>query len=115
VNSTYFNVYSDYRIKHDVETLDDTYSVDKLNPVKYKLNCNNENKFGFIAHEVQEIYPNIVTGEKDGVNTQSVDYTQLIPILVKEIKDLKENNKTLLKNQESLEERLMYIVSKHMN
>jgi len=44
---------------------------------------------GFIAHEVQEQYPFLVTGEKDGKNNQSINYQEMIPILVKEIQDLK--------------------------
>jgi hypothetical protein len=54
---------------------------------------------GFIAHELQEQYPFLVTGEKDGTQNQSVNYTGLIPILIKEIQELKERVKTLESNQ----------------
>lgn len=36
-----------------------------------------------------------IAREKDGKNLQTVNYTGLIPILIKEIKDLKEKVKTL--------------------
>eukprot|EP01036_Dinobryon_divergens_P051018 gene51018-68296_t len=29
---------------------------------------------GFIAHELQEVFPYLVTGKKDGYEMQSVDY-----------------------------------------
>ena len=54
---------------------------------------------GLIAHELQELYPFLVTGVKDGEENQSVNYTGLIPILINEIKDLKERVKTLESNQ----------------
>jgi hypothetical protein len=48
-----------------------------------------------LAHEVKEIYPYLVKGQKDGKDLQSVNYTGLIPILIKEIKDLKNEVKDL--------------------
>jgi len=48
---------------------------------------------GLIAHELKEIYPELVNGEKDGEQFQSVNYTGLIPILIKEIQNLKDRVK----------------------
>jgi flagellar biosynthesis chaperone FliJ len=48
-----------------------------------------------LAHELQEIYPELVTGEKDGIDIQSVNYNGLIPILINEIQNLKKEIKTL--------------------
>jgi hypothetical protein len=45
---------------------------------------------GLIAHELQEYYPYLVTGIKDGPINQSVNYTGLIPVLIKEIQELKQ-------------------------
>jgi hypothetical protein len=42
-----------------------------------------------IAHELQEYYPFLVEGEKDGEQTQSVNYIGLIGVLIKEIQELK--------------------------
>jgi hypothetical protein len=49
----------------------------------------NTDQFGFIAHELQEYFPFLVNGVKDGPELQSVNYTGLIGLLVQEIKDLK--------------------------
>jgi hypothetical protein len=53
---------------------------------------------GLIAHELQEIYPFLVNGEKDGAKHQSINYNSLIALLIKEIQELKEKVKQLEKN-----------------
>ena len=50
---------------------------------------------GFIAHELQEHFPFLVSGEKDGAENQSVNYIGLIALLVKEIQELKERMETV--------------------
>ncbi len=95
VNATSYNSSSDYRIKKDVVTLDETFTVDKLRPVTYNNINLGKQDIGLIAHELQEIYPFLVNGEKDGEHIQSVNYTGLIGILIKEIQELKERVKKL--------------------
>jgi cytoskeletal protein CcmA (bactofilin family) len=88
VNATSYNTPSDYRIKENVTQIDSTF-VDKLNPVTYLNTKSGKQDIGLIAHELQEIYPELVNGEKDGEQFQSVNYIGLIPVLIKEIQDLK--------------------------
>jgi hypothetical protein len=87
--ATSFNATSDYREKDNVMELDETFNVDVLRPVVYDFKPLGKKHVGFIAHEVQEFYPFLVSGEKDGKETQSLNYNGLIGILTKEIKDLK--------------------------
>ena len=82
---------SDYRIKTNIVELDETYTVDKLRPVKYYQTHINREKYGLIAHELQEHYPDLVIGEKDGSELQRVNYTGLIAILINDIKRMKQN------------------------
>jgi hypothetical protein len=84
-----FNASSDYRIKTGVKPLDASFNVDVLKPVTYTNTRHGRKDVGFIAHEVQEHYPFLVNGEKDGENMQSLNYIGLIGILTKEIQDLK--------------------------
>ncbi len=85
-----FNATSDYREKREIADLDNSYTVDYLRPVSYKFIKNDDNlHIGFIAHEVQEHYPFLVQGVKDGPVPQSLNYNDLIGILTKELKDLK--------------------------
>ena len=95
VNATSYNTPSDYRIKENVTQLDSKFVVDKLNPVTYLNKKSEKQDIGLIAHELQEIFPELVNGEKDGEQFQSVNYIGLIPILIKEIQDLKERVKIL--------------------
>jgi hypothetical protein len=91
VNAISYNATSDYRIKKNVAPLDLTFTVDVLKPVSYVLKDDKDSKLhiGFIAHEVQEFYPFLVNGEKDGKDTQSINYNGFIGILTNEIQVLK--------------------------
>jgi hypothetical protein len=89
VNATSYNATSDYRVKADVMVLDASFNVDVLKPVTYMNTRHGRKDVGFIAHEVQEHYPFLVNGEKDGEQMQSLNYIGLIGILTKEIQDLK--------------------------
>jgi cytoskeletal protein CcmA (bactofilin family) len=81
---------SDYRIKTNVQLLSDTsFNIDRLVPKYYYNTFVKNEEIGFIAHEIQEQYPFLVAGIKDGPEIQGVNYTGLIGLLVKEIQDLK--------------------------
>jgi hypothetical protein len=97
VTANQFTPLSDYRIKENIKRLDDTFTVDNLIPVTYINKNNNKQDIGLIAHELQEIYPFLVNGEKDGPETQSINYMGLIGILIKEIQELKKEIKLLQK------------------
>jgi len=82
---------SDYRVKQNVRRLDtiNISYVDGLRPYMYTNRRVGHEDIGFLAHELQDIYPFLVTGEKDGENLQSIQYTGLIAMLVAEVKELK--------------------------
>jgi hypothetical protein len=82
---------SDYRIKYNPVCLDGTYTVDHLNPLTYTNMVTNRRDIGFLAHEVEQHYPYLVVGEKDGDIYQSLNYNGLIGILTNEIKLLKQH------------------------
>ena len=87
---------SDYRIKTNVIPLHDTsFNVDKIEPVYYYNTVANADQIGFIAHRLQDQYPFLVSGVKDGPELQTVNYIGLIGVLVQEIKDLKERVRIL--------------------
>jgi hypothetical protein len=95
VSGIAFQSTSDYRVKENIVDLDSSFGVDLLRPVSYHNQLSNKQDVGFIAHEVQEQYPFMVMGEKDGESYQSLNYTAMIPILVKETKVLKTEIKGL--------------------
>ena len=92
-----FTSTSDYRIKENVKILDNTFTVDHLKPVNYENTQSGKQDIGLIAHELQEIYPFLVIGEKDGEHLQSINYNGIIGILIKEIQDLKKEVQLLRK------------------
>ena len=103
LTSTIFTSGSDYRLKTNIQPLLNFRTIDHLKPVEYDLSGNTHD-MGFIAHEVQEVLPFLVQGEKDGEIMQSLNYTGFIALLVKEVQDLKKKNKLLEERLERIEQ-----------
>jgi hypothetical protein len=101
--ATYFITTSDYRIKEDPIPLDMSYNVDGLKPIHYTNTLSNKHDLGFIAHEVQEVFPYLVEGEKDGDKMQSLNYIGLIAVLVKEVQELKKTTEILKSENRSMQ------------
>lgn len=80
--TTSYGTSSDYRLKENIQPMTGALAkVAQLKPVTYKWNTDGSDGQGFIAHELQEVAPYAVTGEKDGEQMQGVDYGKLTPIL----------------------------------
>jgi len=86
---TSFNITSDYRLKQDFKPFNGLDLVSKIKVYDYEWKADNSRMNGVIAHELQEVVPYAVTGEKDAEQMQSVDYSKLVPILVQAIQELK--------------------------
>ena len=71
--------------------------------------------YGFMAHELQDVLPYIVSGQKDVVDAtgkiipQTLDYSKLTPILVKAIQEQDETINSLKKDKERLEQTIKEI------
>jgi hypothetical protein len=83
------NCISDYRLQNDIKTLNNIYTVQNLNPISFVNKNTNKEDIGLIAHELQEQYPELVYGIKDGVEHQSINYIGLICILINDFKNMK--------------------------
>ena len=105
-----FRYLPDYRLKDNVTNLDETYMIDHLRPVKYTFKSNNSQQIGFIAHEIQEHYPMLVDGEKDGQTHQSINMNGIIPLLVNDLKRSKERIAELETRMKNLEEQLSRMI-----
>jgi hypothetical protein len=95
--STSYTTTSDYRLKKDVKPMFNAIEkVKQLKPVTYKWKLDNSNSQGFIAHELQEVFPEAVVGKKDEIDEdkkpkyQGIDTSFLVATLVKAIQELKE-------------------------
>jgi hypothetical protein len=94
--STAYNTSSDYRLKNTIAPMTGALAkVALLKPCTYKWNANGSDGEGFIAHELAEVCPNAVTGEKDAVDAdgkikpQSIDVSFLVATLTAAIQELK--------------------------
>ena len=102
--STAYNTSSDYRLKQDFKDFEGIDLVGKLKVYDYEWKVDESRSFGVIAHELQEVIPNAVHGEKDAVDKegndimQGVDYSKIVPILIKAIQEQQEQIDSL-KNQ----------------
>ena len=86
------NSVSDYRIKSNVYDLPPGKTVDGLRPVKYLNTLTGRDEYGFLAHELQCIYPEMVVGNKDDkIGYQTIQYDQLFAIFIAEIKKLRDD------------------------
>jgi hypothetical protein len=97
VYSTAFFCTSDYRFKDYVTPIKETnYSLDHLKPIVYQNKYNKTTNMGFLAHELQEHIPFLVTNKKDDEKGhQTINYDGLIGLCVKEIQDLKRELKEI--------------------
>jgi hypothetical protein len=92
---------SDLRVKENiVEARDYTEDLMKLRVVKYSLKKDQEQeatKLGFIAQEVEQVFPNMVqTTETDEIkDLKSIKMSVLIPMLVKTIQEQEKRIKEL--------------------
>jgi hypothetical protein len=69
-SATSYITSSDYRLKEDIEPMTGALAqVALLKPVTYKWKVDGSDGQGFIAHELQAVVPDAVTGVKDAVET----------------------------------------------
>lgn len=94
--STSYGTSSDYRLKENIQPMTGALAkVALLKPCTYTWKSNGELAEGFIAHELAEVAPACVSGEKDAVNedgsikAQSIDTSFLVATLTAAIQELK--------------------------
>jgi hypothetical protein len=92
--ATTYATSSDYRLKHDIQPMTDALArVAALKPCTYKWNADGSDGEGFIAHELQAVVPDCVTGEKDAVDAdgnpqyQGIDTSFLVATLTAAIQE----------------------------
>jgi hypothetical protein len=79
-----FVTYSDAALKTNVETVDNAMDmIQGLRGVSYDLKANGTREYGFIAQEVNEILPEVVSTSG---NLMGIDYTRITSLLVEAVK-----------------------------
>ena len=89
--TTAYNISSDARLKYDIAdaaSAGDVFDAIKVRKFKWKSD-NSEQRFGFVAQELLEFVPEAVSVLPGADDMMGVDYSELVPLLVKEIQDLR--------------------------
>ena len=114
-NSISYNTSSDYRLKENEVLISDGITrLKQLKPYKFNWKTDTSKKVdGFYAHEVSDIVPEAITGEKDAVVTQAMidageideaigtpvyqvmDHSKLVPLLTAALQELTTEVETL--------------------
>jgi hypothetical protein len=95
-SSSSYNTSSDHRLKENViADWDATTRLKQLNPVRFNFIAHADTTVdGFLAHEVQSVVPEAITGTHNEVDAdgnpvyQGIDQSKLVPLLVKTIQEL---------------------------
>ena len=101
--ATTYTTSSDYRLKEDLKDFAGLDMVSKIPVYDFKWKSDESRSYGVMAHELQEVLPDAVTGEKDAEEMQGVDYSKIVPFLIKAIQELKADNDSLKARIETLE------------
>lgn len=108
--TTAYNTSSDYRLKENVQPMTGALAkVAALNPVTYTWKLDGSPGEGFIAHELAEVVPQAVGGEKDAVNEdgsikpQGIDTSFLVATLTAAIQEQQQMIETLQAKVAALE------------
>jgi hypothetical protein len=106
--TTTYGVTSDYRLKQDLKDYNALDLISNIKTYDFEWKNNKSRSYGVLAHELAEVLPYSVVYEKDGVKDdgsiipQNVDYSKIVPILVKAIQEQQsqiEELKELIKNK----------------
>jgi hypothetical protein len=95
-SATAYNTSSDYRLKENVVAMSGaTERLKQLKPSRFNFIADADTTVdGFLAHEVQDIVPEAISGTKDAVDAdgnpeyQGIDQSKLVPLLVATIQEL---------------------------
>jgi len=91
--ATSFNQSSDRRMKENISSADDAgLIIDAIEIVKHDWKSGGHTRYGVVAQDLHAIAPEAVSEGDDGEEVErawGVDYSKLVPMLVKEIQSLR--------------------------
>ena len=89
---TSYNVTSDQRLKENIQDADSASSlIDSLQVRQFDWKADSSHqRYGFVAQELVTVAPEAVHQPNDSDEMMAVDYSKLVPMLVKEIQSLRQ-------------------------
>ena len=100
-SGTTYNTSSDYRLKTDAKDFNALDLVKQIPVYDFKWKYIDNRDYGCFAHELAEVIPNAVSGQKDAMTKddeadyQQADYSKIVPVLLKAIQELEAKVKIL--------------------
>jgi len=91
VTATAYNTSSDQRLKDnivDAPSASDDIDAIQVRSFDWKADGSHQ-KYGMVAQELQSVAPEAVTGDADSDDMMGVDYSKLVPMMMKEIQSLR--------------------------
>ena len=90
-SNTTFGTSSDRRLKSNIQdAASASAKIDAMKVRQFDWNVDGSHQdFGLVAQELQPIAPTAVLGDAGSDEMMSVDYSKLVPILIKEIQELR--------------------------
>ena len=90
-SATAYNTSSDQRLKDnivDAPSASDDIDAIQVRSFDWKADGSHQ-KYGMVAQELQSVAPEAVTGDADSDDMMGVDYSKLVPMMLKEIQSLR--------------------------
>ena len=91
---------SDERLKEDIKYITEKEMADlfTLNPIhfKYKKDTNKKLHYGFLAQDIEKVFPELVEDNMSGYKT--VNYQELLPLMLAKMKNMQEQIDELKEN-----------------
>jgi hypothetical protein len=91
ITATAYNTSSDQRLKEnitDASSASDDIDAIQVRSFDWKADRSHQ-KYGMVAQELQSVAPIAVTGDADSDEMMGVDYSKLVPMMLKEIQSLR--------------------------
>ncbi|EPZ52182.1 prepilin-type cleavage/methylation N-terminal domain protein [Bacteriovorax sp. BAL6_X] len=93
-DGSYINFRSDENLKHNIHELEKVLEkFSEIRGVEFVWNSNNRRDIGYIAQEIEKVFPEIVSTDAKGL--KSVQYTKMPAVNTAAIKELKRENDEL--------------------
>jgi len=89
--TTSYNTSSDARLKENIaDAVDAGDTIDAIQVRQFDWIADGSHQdYGMIAQELQTVAPEAVSGNPDGDEMMGVDYSKLVPMLIKEVQSLR--------------------------
>jgi len=104
---------SDSTLKKNIQPIQNALSdIKKINAISYDWKDtntrSNKNQIGFLAQEVEQVYPQLASTDKDG--KKAVSYTHMVPVLLEAIKEQQTEMNTMKSRIDQLEAMVIELV-----